>query len=49
MTLASGRGGVWGATATGPGPDEHPAGIFGNVNARLTVGAAAGVYATPKD
>ena len=49
-TVASGRNGVWSATAYGPeqvgGDDQRPTGIFGIFNAHFSDGHAAGAYAT---
>ena len=49
-TVASGRDGVWSATAFGPAQvenvDQRPTGIFGAFNAHFSDGHAAGAYAT---
>ena len=51
-TVASGRDGVWTATAYGSGSsgnnEVRPTGIFGGFNAQFTDGHAAGAYATRK-
>ena len=44
-TVASGRNGVWTATAYGAA-DSRPTGIFGAFNAHFSDGHAAGVYVT---
>ena len=44
-TVATGRDGVWTATAYGA-PGERPTGIFGGFNAHFTDGHAAGAYTT---
>ena len=44
-TVATGRDGVWTATAYGE-DDERPTGIFGGFNAHFTDGHAAGAYTT---
>ena len=48
-TVATGRDGVWSATAYGPDQvgavDQRPTGIFGGFNAHFSDGHAAGVYA----
>ena len=48
-TVATGRDGVWSATAYGSATTARPAGIFGGFNAHFTDGHAAGAYATRKD
>ena len=53
-TVATGRNGVWSATAYGPAPvnvagddvNPRPTGIFGGFNAHFSDGHAAGAYAT---
>ena len=45
VTVASGRNGVWTATAYGD-DGERPTGIFGGFNAHFTDGHAAGAYTT---
>ena len=44
-TVATGRDGVWSATAYGTA-GSRPTGIFGGFNAHFSDGHAAGAYAT---
>ena len=43
-TVASGRNGVWSASAYGTAADQRPIGVFGTFNAHFSDGHAAGAY-----
>ena len=49
IATATGRDGLWDATAYGDDTAKRPAGIFGGFSAHFSDGHAAGAYATRKD